>query len=165
MIAKTLICSFSDSSPLKNRCTFYAHSKNSLMFYHKFNETIEELKVEFFRGINKTSSICKGLFNATQLPFDCNNFRVIPSRNHVTFHQWSLNENDTDIYYFCMEVMYPPPYIKNCDDGTIIHVKEVQKEVNENQKSPLSLLIILGCIAAYSLLITTSFLYMLVRQR
>ncbi|KAM4024382.1 T-cell-specific surface glycoprotein CD28-like [Anomaloglossus baeobatrachus] len=157
----------SESSSVKNRCTFFSHNSNTLTFYLNVNDTNKELRVSLFRGINKMSTVCDGFFNASQLPFDYNNCRIIPSASYVTFQLQSLHENDTDIYFFCKEVMYPPPYIFECDEGTIIHVKEYKqhKEIIEIQKPHLSVLIILGCIAAYSLIITASFIYILRKRR
>lgn len=154
------------SSPVKSRCTFYDHNNenNILTFYHNFTEEDgnKEYRVSLFRGINKTSRLCEGSFNATKLPFDSNNCRVIPSASQVTFHLQSLNDTDTDIYFFCKEDMYPPPYICECDEGTIIHVKELKldKEVIEIQKMTLSGWIILGCIIPYSLIITILYVSM-----
>ncbi|XP_056390996.1 T-cell-specific surface glycoprotein CD28 isoform X2 [Hyla sarda] len=165
-----------NSSLLKNHCTFYTQDNNSLTFYHNFNASNKEFRVSLIRGINKKSIVCEGSFNASQsqLPFDYNNCKVIPSASQVTFHLWSINEEDTDIYFFCKEDMYPPPYICDCDEGTIIHVKEhkqhekvkqPEKDIKYIQEVPLSVLIVLGCIAAYSLIITTSFLYILRKKR
>ncbi|XP_075687635.1 T-cell-specific surface glycoprotein CD28 [Rhinoderma darwinii] len=157
----------SDASPVKNRYTFYAHNNNSLTYFHNFNGTSKEFRVSLFRGINKTSSVCEGSINATRLPFDCENCRVVPSASNVTFHLRSLHESDTDIYFFCKEVMYPPPYICECDEGTIVHVKEhiLHKEVVEIRKLPLGLLITLGCMTAYGLIITTAFIYIMINRR
>ncbi|KAM3915998.1 T-cell-specific surface glycoprotein CD28 [Leptodactylus fuscus] len=157
----------SDSSLGRKKCIFYSHNSNSLTLHHNFNDAGKEFRVSLFRGINKTRSICEGSFNATHIPFAYDNCTVIPSASHVTFHLQSLNEDDTDIYFFCKQVMYPPPYICECDEGTIIHVKEpiLQKEVIEITKAPLTFLIILACIAAYSIIITASFLYIWRKKR
>ncbi|KAG8558798.1 hypothetical protein GDO81_017156 [Engystomops pustulosus] len=157
----------SDPSPLQNKCTFNAENDTiSLTFYQNFSDPTKEFQVSLLRGLNKTS-VCKKSFGATHQPFVCNNFKVTQSASHVTFHLQNPTEDDTDIYYFCIEDMYPPPYICECDEGTIVHIKKHKKikEVIEIQKLPLSLLIILGCIAAYSLIITTSFVYILTNRR
>ncbi|XP_073501706.1 T-cell-specific surface glycoprotein CD28 [Phyllobates terribilis] len=156
----------SESSLVKNRCTIFAHN-NRLIFYLNVNDTNKDFRVTLFRGINKTNRFCEGSFNASQLPSDSNKCRIIPSPNSVTIQLRNATEADTDIYFFYKEVMYPPPYICEHDEGTIIHVKEhkLHKEEIEIQKPHLSVLIVLGCIAAYSLIMTASFIYILRKRR
>ncbi|XP_040297421.1 T-cell-specific surface glycoprotein CD28-like [Bufo bufo] len=163
-------------SSVKTRYTFEAHNNNSITFYHNINETSNchnfyntscEFRVLLYGGINKTRRFFEGSFNTTLLPIVYNGCQAIPSATQVIFHLPSLRENDTDIYFFCMEVAYPPPYICKCDEGSIIQVKGIftKKEVVEIQNLPLSLLIILGCLTAYSLIITTSFVYIMRNKR
>ncbi|XP_069591476.1 T-cell-specific surface glycoprotein CD28 [Ranitomeya imitator] len=156
----------SESSSIKNRCTISAHN-NSLIFYLNVNDTNKNVRVSLFRGINKTIRFCEGSFNDSQLPSHCNKCRIIPSANYVTIQLQNVTEADTDIYFFYKEVMYPPPYICENDEGTIIHVKghKVHEDGIEIQKPHLSVLLILGCIVAYSLIITTSLIYILRKRR
>ncbi|XP_069839510.1 T-cell-specific surface glycoprotein CD28 [Dendropsophus ebraccatus] len=160
----------SDSSYAKNRVIFYAYKNNNLTFHHNFTAKSKEFKVILVRGFNKPSSVCVGAFNASWLPVECHNCRVAVSESQFTIQLQNFSENDTDFYFVCKEIMYPPPYICECE-GILIHVITEHKEhskqeiVREVEKVPLSFAIILGCMVAYSLLITTSFAYILRNKR
>ncbi|XP_075034699.1 T-cell-specific surface glycoprotein CD28 isoform X2 [Mixophyes fleayi] len=157
-----------DSSPGKKGHIFSTRNNINITYYCDFNYTKKEFKVSLIRGINKSDIVCTGSFNETHLPFENNNCTVMPTASNVTFHLWGLNENNTDIYFFRKDVMYPPPYTYEYDEGTIIHIKETlcEKQVTkEIQKSSLSLWVALGGFVLYSIIITTAFLYILRKGR
>ncbi|XP_068103034.1 T-cell-specific surface glycoprotein CD28 isoform X2 [Hyperolius riggenbachi] len=134
----------------------------NLTYHGDFKGPGKEFKVSLSRGINKSEVVCVGSFNSTQLPFEDNNCSVSPTASHVTFYLWGLNENNTDIYFFQKEVMYPPPYTNEWDNGIIVHVKEPAWSIPEkkvNVHFSLSLLITLCGFIVYSFIITTAFIY------
>ncbi|XP_040213220.1 T-cell-specific surface glycoprotein CD28 [Rana temporaria] len=129
------------------------------------NDTFEELKVSLNKGFSKTETVCVVFFNSTQIKFEENNCRVKKVAHEVTFSLWV---NNTDIYFFHKERMFPPPYKSEWDNGTIIHIKEPkcnEPEIKKNLDHSLSLFIALGCFALYSIIITTAFLYIVRKGR
>ncbi|XP_073489458.1 T-cell-specific surface glycoprotein CD28 [Aquarana catesbeiana] len=155
-----------DTVPSTQGYILYAFPGNiSLTFYRDVNDTNEEFKVSLNKGVNKAETVCVGFFNSTQITFDENNCRVTRVERNVTFYLWV---NNTDIYFFHKEKMYPPPYKSEWDNGTIIHIKEPTRnkpEIKKNLDPPLSLFIALGCFALYSIIITTAFLYIVRKGR
>ncbi|XP_072274886.1 T-cell-specific surface glycoprotein CD28 [Pyxicephalus adspersus] len=153
-----------DNKPGKHRYILHDKDSINLTYYSDFNHTNKEFKVSLKRGINKSETVCVLSFNFTQKIFEDNNCQVTPGVNQVTFYLQGLTANNTDIYFFQKEVMYPPPYICDYDNGTIIHVKEpdctTEKPMVTND-TPWSPIIALGCFALYSIIITTAFFYML----
>ncbi|XP_018409509.1 PREDICTED: T-cell-specific surface glycoprotein CD28 [Nanorana parkeri] len=167
-IGLTTLVQCIDTLPTKHRFILYAPGNISLTFYKDFNNVDKEFKVSLSRGMNKSVTFCVGSFNYTQIPFEENNCRVTPAVDNVTFFLWDLTANHTDIYFFHKEVMYPPPYNHECDEGTFIHVKEPACPKHETtiiQTTSLSPLIALGCFALYSLIITMAFLYIVRKGR
>ncbi|KAM5151853.1 T-cell-specific surface glycoprotein CD28 [Mantella aurantiaca] len=157
-----------DTIPRNYGYIVHAIDSISLTFYSDFNDTEKEFKVSLNRGINKSEIVCVGSFNSSQITFQGNNCNVTQAENHVTFHLWGLTANNTDIYFFQKEVMYPPPYLRECDEGTIIHIKEpacLKEENKANQETSRTPIIALGCVALYSIIISTAFVYIVRKGR
>ncbi|XP_053327393.1 T-cell-specific surface glycoprotein CD28 isoform X2 [Spea bombifrons] len=140
--------------------------KINLTFHCNVSEAKEVFKVALKKGLSKKKTICEGSFNSSHLPFQHHNCWVTPTESSVTFSLWDLTENDTDIYYFHKEEMYPPPYTSNDDNGTIIRVKEnvLPKSIPVQLLSPWPMLATV-VLAVYSTCITVAFFYVLKKER
>ncbi|KAM8934100.1 T-cell-specific surface glycoprotein CD28 [Pelodytes ibericus] len=146
----------------KNRShIIVAYRTLNLTFYCYSNDTEKEFKVSLIKGINKEKTVCKGSFNSSHQPFQHQNCRITPTEHTITLYLWGLTENDTDIYFFVREEMYPPPYTIKTDNGTIIHVKEVVSTpvIQESQQSLLPMLATVICLAVYSTCISAALIY------
>ncbi|XP_006889215.1 PREDICTED: T-cell-specific surface glycoprotein CD28 [Elephantulus edwardii] len=126
----------------------------------------KEFQATLYKGVNSNEEVCtvNGNFSheyqflSKLKGLNCDGTM---DNETVTFRLWNLSANHTDIYFCKIEVMYPPPYIRNeNNNGTIIHVKEKhfcpQPPIPESSQPFWVLVVVLGVLSFYSLIITVA---------
>ncbi|KAM6178004.1 T-cell-specific surface glycoprotein CD28 [Rhynchocyon petersi] len=125
----------------------------------------KEFRAILYKGVNSDEEVCyvNGNYShqlqfRSKSGFNCDGKL---GNETVTFYLWNLSASQTDIYFCKIEVMYPPPYIRNeNNNGTIIHVKDShdcpELPLPESSKPFWVLVVVSGVLAFYSLLITVA---------
>ncbi|OCT61311.1 T-cell-specific surface glycoprotein CD28 [Xenopus laevis] len=157
------------SSETQQKAVHTAIKQINITFAYNFKDN-KEFRVSLLRGVNKSITVCSGSFNSSYQSFESNNNHSIkclgiPTESKITLYLSGLTENDTDIYFFRKEDMYPPPYTRYQDNGTVIHVKELVPTGEAPVQKPLWPLVVIGVLAAYSVAITAAFCYILKKER
>ncbi|NP_001091201.1 CD28 molecule L homeolog [Xenopus laevis] len=158
------------SSETQQQTVLIAIEQIDITFTSNFKDN-KEFRVSLFKGVKKSITVCSGSFNSSYQSFESNSNQSIkglgiPTESKITLYLSGLTENDTDIYYFHKENMYPPPYTCYQDNGTVIHVKELVPTGKPTLPQPiLPLLVGIGVTVAYSVAITAAFCYVLKKGR
>ncbi|EHB18254.1 T-cell-specific surface glycoprotein CD28 [Heterocephalus glaber] len=133
---------------------------------YTYNLFSKEFRASLYKGVDSAVEVCvvNGNFSHplqfhSNTGFNCDgNF----DNETVTFYLRNLFVNQTDIYFCKIEVMYPPPYLDEKSNGTIIHVIERHHphpcvRLCPESKPFWTVVVVGGVVAFYSVVVTMAF--------
>ncbi|XP_019061859.2 T-cell-specific surface glycoprotein CD28 [Fukomys damarensis] len=133
---------------------------------YTYNLFSKEFRASLYKGVDSAVEVCvvNGNFSHplqfhSNTGFNCDgNF----DNETVTFYLRNLFVNQTDIYFCKIEVMYPPPYLDEKSNGTIIHVIERHHphpcvRLCSESKPFWTVVVVGGVVTFYSVVVTMAF--------
>ncbi|XP_036400666.1 cytotoxic T-lymphocyte protein 4 [Megalops cyprinoides] len=91
----------------------------------RVRHTAEEMRVALIRGLHGEQQVCASSFNLTQSYHQTEGAvqcRGELSPGGVDLVVWGLTLEDTDLYRCRVELLYPPPYMANFGNGTLLFI-------------------------------------------